>query len=610
MQPVLPNCRKIRIRQFLRHSINQHVGGLGRLEILFLASFLQQLPFVNKLVKDSCSGCLSAYAIHRLQLFLCLRILHEFMNILHSRNQGSLGKAAWRLGNALPQLAGQILHAVIFLHGRQGIAIGTIVTILAVIIIFAILVIVIITAIGIIRAASIICIPGFFLIGIKSLPAQINLRPAAGSKQLILVGHLHLGLIVGVNRIKLRQICLGNQKINIPLHNAHLRQINPDTGGNNGVMRRNLLVVPGPAFYFAVRPCRPGSQLLMSQPLQILQDNCAILKLICRQVFTVGTWIGGQLLLVELLSRVQHLLRLIAKPPACQHLQGGQGKRQSLLLLLFRLGVAGNHAIMGALQKFCQLRLSNLFINQPAIRVKPHLNILWLPLGCKLPVGMLKKPLDSVIILRLEILYFPLPAHYKCQCRSLDTAYRQHQIAVAGTLSRQSIGTGQIHAYQPVCPCPRQCRLPEIEKLRILTQILNCFLNAFFIQSIKEYPPYRLVTAHILKHLVHQQLTFTVRVPGMNDFICLADKLLHHSKLLGTALRYQQLPLLRHDGQILRPPDFVFCIVFLWLRLPQHMAEKPCDRACRRFNKPIALPLRPRQVCRNLTPHAGLFRYK
>ena len=68
------------------------------------------------------------------------------MNILHSRNQGSLGKAAWRLGNALPQLAGQILHAVIFLHGRQSIAIGTIVTILAVIIIFAILVIVIITA--------------------------------------------------------------------------------------------------------------------------------------------------------------------------------------------------------------------------------------------------------------------------------------------------------------------------------------------------------------------------------------------------------------------------------------------------------------------------------
>ena len=50
-------------------------------------------------------------------------------------------------------------------------------------------------------------------------------------------------------------------------------------------------------------------------------------------------------------AKFQHLLWLIAKSPACQNLQSRKGKRQSLSLLLFSLGIARNHPCQWLLPK-------------------------------------------------------------------------------------------------------------------------------------------------------------------------------------------------------------------------------------------------------------------
>ena len=330
MKLILPDSRKIWIGQLLWHCIHQQITSLRRLQLLLFAHFLYQLPLMNQLIQNSSSGSLSTNTIYRLQLFFGLWILHKFMNILHGGNKGSLSKSHWWSGNTFGQLPRYIVNIIIFLHRRQVIFFLTIILLILALLIISLII---------------------FLAGIKSLPAQIYFRSTAGSKKLLLVSYLHLGLVIGMHWIKLSHISLGNQEINIPLHCIHLAQICLYPGRNNGVMGGNFLVIPSTAFNFAIGPLGPINQSIIPTALQISQNALAILKLISRQILAIRTRIGSQLPLIKSLSRIQHLLWLIAKSPACQNLQSRKGKRQSLSLLLFSLGIAGNHPCQWLLPK-------------------------------------------------------------------------------------------------------------------------------------------------------------------------------------------------------------------------------------------------------------------
>ena len=353
-----------------------------------------------------------------------------------------------------------------------------------------------------------------------------------------MVGDLHLGLVILVDGVELGHVAPGYEMVEIPFLLRHLQDIGLHRSGNNGVMGGNLLVIPGPALYLQVGPGHPAGQLLIPRHRQIAQDSCRILPLVGGQIFAVRTGIGGKLLLVELLGRIQHQLGRITVALARQHLQRREGKRQGLRLLLLGLLVAADDALQRRLTKLLELRLCHGLIHQPVLAVQSRLGILRLPLGGEAAVLMLENAPDSVIVHRLEILDFPLPAHHQGKGGGLHPADGQHQLVMACPAGRQGIGPRKVHANEPVRPGTSQRRLLKIEEILVVPQVCVSFLDALFVQGVQQDSPHGLLVPQIIKHLIHQQLSLTVRVAAVDNLVRLFDEPLHNGKLLLAVLSH------------------------------------------------------------------------
>ena len=112
---------------------------------------------------------------------------------------------------------------------------------------------------------------------------------------------------------------------------------------------------------------------------------------------------------------------------------------------------------MRVLLKKRELLLRQRFINQPVLAVQSGHRIFGFPLRRKTAVVMLEQPLNRIVVNRLEILDFALPAYDQRQRRRLDPSNRQNQLVMPGPARSKRIGPRQIHTDKPVRPRPCQC---------------------------------------------------------------------------------------------------------------------------------------------------------
>ena len=69
------------------------------------------------------------------------------------------------------------------------------------------------------------------------------------------------------------------------------------------------------------------------------------------QILRIRARIGRQLLLIQLLRRIEYLLRLVAVALAREHLQRREGERERRRLLLFLAFIACDLPVLGVMSK-------------------------------------------------------------------------------------------------------------------------------------------------------------------------------------------------------------------------------------------------------------------
>ncbi len=114
--------------------------------------------------------------------------------------------------------------------------------------------------------------------------------------------------------------------------------------------------------------------------------------------------------------------------------------------------------------------------------------------------------------------------------RGLYTAYRQHAFDTLD-LSRQRTCAGHIETVQLITDAAGQSFLVQAEELAIITQALQRLSCSIGIEVIDQDTFDRCGVAVILQHLLHQQLSFVVRVACMHDLGGFADQLANNLQL-------------------------------------------------------------------------------
>ena len=333
------------------------------------------------------------------------------------------------------------------------------------------------------------------------------------------------------------------------------------------------------------------------------KDGHGLAELVCRQVLAVRARVRRELLLVELLRRVEDELRRVAEALAREHLQCRERERQRLRLLLLRFLIGGDDGIVRHLLEEGELLVSNLLVDQAVLAVEPGHRVLGLPLRLEDAVHMLEDAADQVVRDGLEVLDLALAAHDERECRRLDTANRQHEPLVASAPRGQSIGTREVHADEPVGPRTRERRLLEVEEIAVVAQARIGLLDALLVECIQENAAHGLLVPEVVEHLVDEQLSLAVRVAAVHDLVGLLDQRLDDGELLLAVLIDEELPMLGDDGQVLRAPALVLRVVLLWLRLTQDVAKEPGHDAVLRHEVAIAPRDGARQAFGELTPH-------
>ena len=261
IEPFFPDSRFVGIEHFIRQGIDEKVGVICRLEVLLLA-FRRQKFALDELLDDRRPRRFCADALDFFQFLLQALVFDVLIDFLHGCQEGRRREARRRLSRLFVDLAVLIMDAIALADSRQGPLLFFVVIVLVAL--------------------------------IEDLPARHGDRLAMGDEAFISRFDDHARLVVFMDGIELGNIGLGDEVINMLLHR---RQFIEGTGygrRNDGMMGRDLAVVPGAAAYLAVGIGDPFSQLPCRQFPEIGQNMRYILALVHRQVFAVRTGIGRQ----------------------------------------------------------------------------------------------------------------------------------------------------------------------------------------------------------------------------------------------------------------------------------------------------------------------------
>ena len=181
--------------------------------------------------------------------------------------------------------------------------------------------------------------------------------------------------------------------------------------------------------------------------------------LIHGQILRVRARIARQLLLVQLLCRIEHLLRLVPVPLAREHLKCRQRERERRWFFLLLAFVARHLRVLRLRTKRGKCRLRRLFVYKPALGIERRALLRRLPPCTERFARLLvtKYRVEQIICRRLKIFNLALPPHNKRKRRCLDTPDREHEPVMSRTACRERIGTREIHPDEPVRTRPCQC---------------------------------------------------------------------------------------------------------------------------------------------------------
>ena len=152
---------------------------------------------------------------------------------------------------------------------------------------------------------------------------------------------------------------------------------------------------------------------------------------------------------------------------------------------------------------------------------------------------------------------------------------------ITGVTAKDGIRAGHIDPVQPVGAGAGQRRDAQGYKFAVGAQAVNRPLHRLRVKIVDQTALHLLTLfrrqLQIVKYLIHQQLTLSVRVTGMNDFLRIAEQTLNHVKLFGHRWLRLELPLFRHDRQVEQVPARIARIIDIGLGLLQQVADAPGD---------------------------------
>ena len=103
----------------------------------------------------------------------------------------------------------------------------------------------------------------------------------------LFIADLDLRLVVGVDGIELREVTARDEVVEIALLLRHLRDIGLHRRRDDGVVRRDLLVVPGAALLLGIGRLHPRGNLRVAGLREMREDGARIAELVRRQVLAV-----------------------------------------------------------------------------------------------------------------------------------------------------------------------------------------------------------------------------------------------------------------------------------------------------------------------------------
>ena len=190
------------------------------------------------------------------------------MDFLHAGQKRRSREARRRLRHLLEHAAALPGHIVLLLHGRQCLGV-----LFPLVLVFPVI--------------SLVGLLLLFLRLVHDLPAEVALRAAAGRERLLFIADLDLRLVVGVDGVELREVAARDEVVEIALLLRHLRDIGLHRRRDDGVVRRDLLVVPGAALLLGIGRLHPRGNLRVAGLREVREDGARIAELVRRQVLAV-----------------------------------------------------------------------------------------------------------------------------------------------------------------------------------------------------------------------------------------------------------------------------------------------------------------------------------
>ena len=130
----------------------------------------------------------------------------------------------------------------------------------------------------------------------------------------------------------------------------------------------------------------------------------------------------------------------------------------------------------------------------------------------------------------LKIFYLVLAANHNRHGGRLHPAH-VHHIVVARFPRTNGVAPCQIHADQPIGITSAPRRIIQPAEFAIVPQIVQRLFHALIVERVQKQTQNRFFVADKLQHLVHQKLSFAIRVAGVDNRRRLLRQKFYHVEL-------------------------------------------------------------------------------
>ena len=321
VQLILPDRRCIGIRHRIGQRVDKEICLRRRRQHLLLSRSMKEFA-ADEILDDARTRRLRPDAGHIAQHLFRRLVLDVLVNLLHPLEERRGRKPCGRLCLPLLHLCRDERRRVALFHRWE----------------YRTLLVLLLRILGLILPRT-----------VHRAPSRRAFRTSARRERLTVMRHFCLRLIVDIVRTELRNVGTRDQLVDIALHRREPREVHGHGCRDDRMMCRNLCVVPRTRLLRRICRLCPRRKRRIREGGEIAENLCRILVLTHGQILCIRARIAGQFFLVQLLCRIEHLLRFIAVAFACEHLQCRERKGQRRRLLLFLALILCHHAVCGRL---------------------------------------------------------------------------------------------------------------------------------------------------------------------------------------------------------------------------------------------------------------------